>query len=81
MSKMSNAHLEHNQMLQEDYLDSKIHHMVSQKYFDHASMESLQNEISKELENDGIIIDKQVENQIGNSILEYSNHVEKWRKY
>jgi|TARA_R100001129_G_C5097120_1_gene183039 hypothetical protein len=74
---MSNAHLEHNQMLQEDYLDSKIHHMVSQKYFDHASMESLQNEISKELENDGIIIDKQVENQIGNSILEYSNHVEK----
>ncbi len=77
MSKMSNAHLEHNQMLQEDYLDSKIHHMVSQKYFDHASMESLQNEISKELENDGIIIDKQVENQIGNSILEYSNHVEK----
>ena len=57
MSKMSNAHLEHNQMLQEDYLDSKIHHMVSQKYFDHASMESLQNEISKELENDGIIID------------------------
>ena len=38
MSKMSNAHLEHNQMLQEDYLDSKIHHMVSQKYFDHASM-------------------------------------------
>ncbi len=81
MSKMSNAHLEHNQMLQEDYLDSKIHHMVSQKYFDHASMESLQNEISKELENDGIIIDKQVENQIGNSILEYSNHVEKWRNY
>ena len=77
MSKMSNAHLEHNQMLQEDYLDSKIHHMVSQKYFDHASMESLQNEISKELENDGIIIAKQVENQIGNSILEYSNHVEK----
>ena len=77
MSKMSNAHLEHNQMLQEDYLDSKIHHMVSQKYFDHASMEALQNEISKELENDGIIIDKQVENQIGNSILEYSNHVEK----
>jgi len=77
MSKMSDAHLEHNQMLQEDYLDSKIHHMVSQKYFDHASMESLQNEISKELENDGIIIDKQVENQIGNSILEYSNHVEK----
>ena len=77
MSKMSNAHLEHNQMLQEDYLDSKIHHMVSQKYFDHASMESLQNEISKELENDGIIIDKQVENQIGNSILEYCNHVEK----
>ena len=77
MSKMSNAHLKHNQMLQEDYLDSKIHHMVSQKYFDHASMESLQNEISKELENDGIIIDKQVENQIGNSILEYSNHVEK----
>ena len=77
MSKMSNAHLEDNQMLQEDYLDSKIHHMVSQKYFDHASMESLQNEISKELENDGIIIDKQVENQIGNSILEYSNHVEK----
>ena len=77
MSKMSNAHLEHNQMLQEDYLDSKIHHMVSQKYFDHASMDSLQNEISKELENDGIIIDKQVENQIGNSILEYSNHVEK----
>ena len=77
MSKMSNAHSEHNQMLQEDYLDSKIHHMVSQKYFDHASMESLQNEISKELENDGIIIDKQVENQIGNSILEYSNHVEK----
>ena len=77
MSKMSNAHLEHNQMLQEDYLDSKIHHMVSQKYFDHASMESLQNEISKELENDGIIIDNQVENQIGNSILEYSNHVEK----
>ena len=77
MSKMSNAHLEHNQMLQEDYLDSKIHHMVSQKYFDHASMEFLQNEISKELENDGIIIDKQVENQIGNSILEYSNHVEK----
>ena len=77
MSKMSNAHLEHNQMLQEDYLDSKIHHMVSQKYFDHASMESLQNEISKELENDCIIIDKQVENQIGNSILEYSNHVEK----
>ena len=77
MSKMSNAHLEHNQMLQEDYLDSKIHHMVSQKYFDHASMESLQNEISKELENDGIIIDKQVENQIGNSILEYSYHVEK----
>jgi hypothetical protein len=77
MSKMSNAHLEHNQMLQEDYLDSKIHHMVSQKYFDHASMESLQNEISKELENDGITIDKQVENQIGNSILEYSNHVEK----
>ena len=77
MSKMSNAHLEHNQMLQEDYLDSKIHHMVSQKYFDHASMESLQNEISKELENDGIIIDKQVENQIGNSIFEYSNHVEK----
>jgi|TARA_R100001440_G_C2495670_1_gene115785 hypothetical protein len=74
---MSNAHLEHNQMLQEDYLDSKIHHMVSQKYFDHASMESLQNEISKELENDGITIDKQVENQIGNSILEYSNHVEK----
>ena len=74
---MSNAHLEHNQMLQEDYLDSKIHHMVSQKYFDHASMESLQNEISKELENDGIIIAKQVENQIGNSILEYSNHVEK----
>ena len=81
MSKMSNAHLEHNQMLQEDYLDSKIHHMVSQKYFDHASMESLQNEISKELENDGIIIDKQVENQIGNSILEYSNLVEKWRNY
>ena len=81
MSKMSNAHLKHNQMLQEDYLDSKIHHMVSQKYFDHASMESLQNEISKELENDGIIIDKQVENQIGNSILEYSNHVEKWRNY
>ena len=81
MSKMSDAHLEHNQMLQEDYLDSKIHHMVSQKYFDHASMESLQNEISKELENDGIIIDKQVENQIGNSILEYSNHVEKWRNY
>jgi len=81
MSKMSNAHLEHNQMLQEDYLDSKIHHMVSQKYFDHASMESLQNEISKELENDGITIDKQVENQIGNSILEYSNHVEKWRNY
>ena len=81
MSKMSNAHLEHKQMLQEDYLDSKIHHMVSQKYFDHASMESLQNEISKELENDGIIIDKQVENQIGNSILEYSNHVEKWRNY
>jgi hypothetical protein len=77
MSKMSNAHLEHNQMLQEDYLDSKIHHMVSQKYFDHASMESLQNEISKELENDGITIDKQLENQIGNSILEYSNHVEK----
>ena len=77
MSKMSNAHLKHNQMLQEDYLDSKIHHMVSQKYFDHASMESLQNEISKELENDGIIIDKKVENQIGNSILEYSNHVEK----
>lgn len=77
MSKMSNAHLEHNQMLQEDYLDSKMHHMVSQKYFDHASMESLQNEISKELENDGIIIDKQVENQIGNSILEYSYHVEK----
>ena len=77
MSKMSNAHLKHNQMLQEDYLDSKIHHMVSQKYFDHASMESLQNVISKELENDGIIIDKQVENQIGNSILEYSNHVEK----
>ena len=77
MSKMSNAHLEHNQMLQEDYLDSKIHHMVSQKYLDHASMESLQNEISKELENDGIIIDKHVENQIGNSILEYSNHVEK----
>jgi hypothetical protein len=77
MSKMSKAHLEHNQMLQEDYLDSKIHHMVSQKYFDHASMESLQNEISKELENDGITIDKQVENQIGNSILEYSNHVEK----
>ena len=77
MSKMSNAHLEHNQILQEDYLDSKIHQMVSQKYFDHASMESLQNEISKELENDGIIIDKQVENQIGNSILEYSNHVEK----
>jgi hypothetical protein len=74
---MSNAHLEHNQMLQEDYLDSKIHHMVSQKYFDHASMESLQNEISKELENYGITIDKQVENQIGNSILEYSNHVEK----
>ena len=74
---MSNAHLEHNQMLQEDYLDSKIHHMVSQKYFEHTSMESLQNEISKELENDGIIIDKQVENQIGNSILEYSNHVEK----
>tara|TARA_A100001011_G_scaffold386262_1_gene461742 strand:- start:519 stop:743 length:225 start_codon:yes stop_codon:yes gene_type:complete len=74
---MSKAHLEHNQMLQEDYLDSKIHHMVSQKYFDHASMESLQNEISKELENDGITIDKQVENQIGNSILEYSNHVEK----
>ena len=77
MSKMSNAHLEHNQMLQEDYLNSKIHHMVSQKYFDHASMESLQNEISKELENDGIMIDNQVENQIGNSILEYSNHVEK----
>lgn len=77
MSKMSKAHLEHNQMLQEDYLDSKIHHMVSQKYFDHASMESLQNEISKELENDGITIDKQVENQIGSSILEYSNHVEK----
>ena len=77
MSKMSNAHLKHNQMLQEDYLDSKIHHMLSQKYFDNASMESLQNQISKELENDGIIIDKQVENQIGNSILEYSNHVEK----
>ena len=77
MSKMSNAHLKHNQMLQEAYLDSKIHHMVSQKYFDHASMESLQNEFSKELENDGIIIDKQVENQIGNSILEYSNHVDK----
>ena len=81
MSKMSNAHLEHNQMLQEDYLDSKIHHMVSQKYFDHASMESLQNEISKELENDGKIIDKQVENQIGNSILEYSTHDEKSRNY
>ena len=74
---MSNANLVENETLQEDYLDSKIHHMVSQKYFDHASMESLQNEISKELENDGIIIDKQVENQIGNSILEYSNHVEK----
>ena len=76
MSKMSNANLEHNQMLQEDYLDSKIHNMVTQKYFDHTSMESLQNEISKELKKDGVIIDKQVENQIGNSILEYSNHVE-----
>ena len=81
MSKMSNANLVENETLQEDYLDSKIHHMVSQKYFDHDSMESLQKEISNELQAEGVIIDGQVENQIGNSILEYSNHVEKWKNF
>ena len=40
-------------------------------------MESLQKEISNELEAEGIFIDGQVENQIGNLIMEYSDHVEK----
>lgn len=77
MSKMSNANLVENETLQENYLDSKIHHMVTQKYYNHKSMESLQKEISNELEAEGIFIDGQVENQIGNLIMEYSDHVEK----
>jgi hypothetical protein len=77
MSKMSNANLVENETLQENYLDSKIHHMVTEKYYNHKSMESLQKEISNELEAEGIFIDGQVENQIGNLIMEYSDHVEK----